>query len=182
MEGGVANGERIGEAAEPIESVDWLREFGERYLAAWNAGDDEAVAACTSADVVWRDPALPGPARGRAGVAQFVRDSVRAFPDLSFAEAGEPAIAADGKAAYIPWLMTATNTGPIEPPGFAATGRSITVRGFDVWEFRGGLIWRYEAIYDFSEVVRQLGLMPPRGGWAERAMVRAQRLRAKLRP
>ena len=28
---------RIGEGAEPIESMEWLREFGERYLAAWNS-------------------------------------------------------------------------------------------------------------------------------------------------
>ncbi len=86
----------------------------------------------------------------------------------------------DRRVAYTPWVMTATNTGPIDPPGFSPTGKRVEVRGIDVWQFRGGLIWRYEAVYDFSDVARQLGLMPPRGGFAERAMVRGQRLRSKL--
>jgi steroid delta-isomerase-like uncharacterized protein len=171
---------RIGEGAEPIESIEWLREFGERYTAAWNSLDAEAVSACAAEDVVWIDPALSQPARGRAEVADFVRASAVAFPDLTFDEPGEPAISADSLAAYVPWRMAGTNTGPIDPPGFAATGKRVEVRGFDIWQFRGGLIWRYEAIYDFSELARQLGLMPPRGGFAETAMVRAQRLRSKL--
>jgi predicted ester cyclase len=109
-----------------------------------------------------------------------VRQSVAAFPDMTFSEPGDPAIAEGSRAAYVPWLMTGTNTGPIDPPGFAPTGKRIEVKGFDVWQFRDGLIWRYEAIYDFSAMVRQLGLLPPRGGFAERAMARAQRLRSRL--
>jgi steroid delta-isomerase-like uncharacterized protein len=171
---------RIGEGAEPIESVEWLREFGERYLGAWNSHDPDAVAACASEDVVWVDPALVEPARGRAELADFVRTSCAAFPDLSFEELGDPAITDDSRAAYAPWRMVGTNTGPIDPPGFAATGKRIEIRGFDVWRFRGGLIWRYEALYDFSEIARQLGLLPPRGGRAERMMAGAQRLRSRL--
>jgi steroid delta-isomerase-like uncharacterized protein len=171
---------RIGEGAEPIEGMEWLREFGERYLAAWSSHDPAAVAACATEDVVWVDPALERPAVGRDELAAFVRQSVTAFGDLSFGEPGEPGISADGRAAYVPWRMTGTNTGPIDPPGFAPTGKRIEIKGFDVWQFRDRLIWRYEAIYDFSEIARQLGLLPPRGGVAERAMVRAQRLRSKL--
>src|SRR5688572_27881636 len=172
--------ERIGDGAEPIESVEWLREFAERYQSAWNSLDPDRVAACASEDVLWRDPALPEPARGREGVAGFVRQSARTFPDLSFVEPGDLAITDDRRVAYMPWVMTGTNTGPIDPPGFAPTGKRVEVRGIDVWQFRGGLIWRYEALYDFSDLARQLGLAPPRGGFAERAMVRAQQLRSKL--
>jgi steroid delta-isomerase-like uncharacterized protein len=175
-----ATGTRIGEGAEPIESMEWLREFGERYVAAWNSGDPAAVAACIHEDVVWIDPALTDPAIGRDGVSEFARQSVVAFPDMTFSDPGEPAIAGDSRAAYVPWQMTGTNSGPIDPPGFAATGKRIEVKGFDAWQFRDGLIWRYEAIYDFSQLARQLGFLPPRGGFAERAMVGAQRLRSKL--
>jgi steroid delta-isomerase-like uncharacterized protein len=171
---------RIGEGAEPIESIEWLREFGERYAGAWAAHDPAAIAACTTDDVVWIDPALAEPLYGRDAVAGFGKTSFAAFPDLSFGEPGEPAIAADSLAAYVPWSMTGTNAGPIDPPGLAATGRAVGIKGFDIWQFRDGLIWRYEAIYDFSELARQLGLLPPRDGFAERAMVRAQRLRSKL--
>ena len=170
----------IGEGAEPIESIDWLREFAERYLAGWNSHDPAAVASCATDDVLWVDPALTEPARGRAELEDFVRASCTAFPDLHFAEPGPPAIADGGLAAYAPWRMTGTNSGTIDPPGFAATGRSIAITGFDVWQFRDGLIWRYEAIYDFNAIARQLGLVPPPGGLAERVLVGAQRLRARL--
>jgi steroid delta-isomerase-like uncharacterized protein len=171
---------RIGEGAEAIGGLEWLREFGERYTDAWNSRDPEAVAACAHEEVVWIDPALDEPAVGRAAVADFARSSFVSFPDLAFSELGAPALTDDARAAYLPWRMTGTNTGPIDPPGFAATGKSIAVNGFDVWQFRDGLIWRYEAIYDFSAIPRQLGLLPPRGGFAERAMAGAQRLRSKL--
>ncbi len=170
----------IGEGAETIESIEWLHEFDSRYTQAWNSQDAAAVAACTHPDVVWSDPALAEPARGPSEVADFAAASIAAFPDLTFTQPGAIAISEDSLAAYIPWQMTGTNTGAIDPPGLAASGKSIEIRGFDIWQFRDGAIWRYEAIYDFSELARQLGLMPPRGGAAERAMVAAQRLRAKL--
>jgi steroid delta-isomerase-like uncharacterized protein len=170
----------IGAGADRIESPEWLREFAERYLGAWNSHDPQAVAACAHGDVNWIDPALEEPAAGPAQVADFARSSFEAFPDLVFSEPGPPALTEDSRAAYAPWLMTATNTGPIEPPGFAPTGKSIAVKGFDIWQFRDGLIWRYEAIYDFNDLATQLGLAPPRGGVAERALVRMQRLRARL--
>src|SRR5918994_531491 len=155
----------LGAGAEPIESMDWLREFGERYQAAWTAHDPEAVAACVAEDVVWEDPALPEPARGRAEVAEFVRMGATAFPDYRFSEPGAPAIDDDGL---------------VDPPGFAPTGRSFEVEGVDLWRFRGGLIWRYSAVYDFAGMARQLGLLPGRGGRAEKGIVGVQRLRARL--
>jgi hypothetical protein len=167
----------LGAGAERIESMEWLREFGDRYQAAWSAYDPDA---CVTEDIVWEDPALPEPARGRAEVAEFVRTSVTAFPDLGFSEPGAPAISEDGLVAYVPWRMRGTNTGPIEPPGFAPTGRTIEVEGIDLWQFRNGLIWRYRAAYDFAGTARQLGLLPRRGGLAEKGIVGMQRLRSRL--
>ena len=170
----------LGAGAERIESMEWVREFAEPYLAAWNAYDPDAVSARVAEDVVWEDPALPEPARGRAEVAEFVRATATAFPDYRFGEPGQPAISDDGLVAFVPWRMTATNTGPLDPPGFAPTGRSIEVEGVDLWRFRGGLIWRYRAVYDFAGMARQLGLLPDRGGLAEKGIVGIQRLRARL--
>src|SRR3989454_11172220 len=59
-----------------------LRGFVERYLAAWNSFDTDAIAQLVTGDVVWADPALPEPARGVDAVQQFMRTSARAFPDL----------------------------------------------------------------------------------------------------
>jgi steroid delta-isomerase-like uncharacterized protein len=168
------------QATERID-VDELRVFAERYLEAWNSRDPSAVGAFVTDDVVWQDPALPEPIHGRAGVEEFVAITRTAFPDYEFSEPAPYAIAEDGLTAYVPWLMRGTNAGPIDPPGFAPTGRAIEVYGIDRWEFRDGLICRYRAIYDFTEMARQLGLMPARGGAAERIGARLQRLGAKLR-
>ena len=40
----------LGAGAERIES-EWLREFGDRYQAAWSAYDPDAVAVCGPATV-----------------------------------------------------------------------------------------------------------------------------------
>jgi hypothetical protein len=57
----------------------------------------------------------------------------------------------------------------------------MSVDGVDVWHMRGERIARYRAYYDMTDVARQLGLAPPRGGAAERAAVALQRLQARLR-
>ena len=164
---------------EPIQP-EALRVFCRRYLDAWNSRVPSAVAACATEDVVWESPALPGPARGRAAVADLVAATVTAFPDYEFTHPSPWAIAEDQRTAYVPWRMTGTNTGPFDPPGYAPTGSSVDLRGIDVWQLRGGLIRRYQAVYNYSEVARQLGLALPRGGNLERIAVRAQRLLVRL--
>jgi steroid delta-isomerase-like uncharacterized protein len=164
---------------EPIDS-DALREFSKRYLSAWNSHDGSAVAACATADVIWDSPALPVPVRGRSEVAGLVDATHAAFPDFEFSEPSPPAIAEDRLTAYFPWRMTGNNTGSFDPPGYAPTGRRVDLTGIDVWQFRDGLICRYRAVYNYSELGRQLGLLPPRGGSLERFGVRAQRALSRL--
>jgi hypothetical protein len=118
---------------------------------------------------------------GRDAVAGWVDTCARAFPDFRFEEP-EPAYAArDRPKAIVPWRMLGTNTGPIEPPGFAPTGRSIALDGVDHWWFRDGLVARYRADYDLNGLMRQLGIAPEPGSRAERAMVRLQRLGARMK-
>jgi steroid delta-isomerase-like uncharacterized protein len=155
--------------------------FAERYLAAWNSADPSALAELITEDIVWSDPALAEPARGVAAVQEFMLASVRTFPDLRFAEPEPPLLASDGEVISWGWTMTGTMRGAADPPGFAPTGRRMSVDGVDVWHMRGPRIARYRAFYDMSDVARQLGLAPPRGGAAERAAVALQRLQARLR-
>lgn len=159
-----------------------LEPFIERYLDAWNSHEPSAVAECAADDVVWDSPALPDLGKGRAAVAGLVAATATAFPDYRFAPAAPFAIADDELTAYVPWRMTGTNTGPFDPPGYAPTGSSIDLAGIDVWQVRNGLIWRYQAVYNYSLVARQLGLALPRGGRLERLAVHAQRLLVRVRP
>ena len=165
---------------EPIDAQE-LHRFCETYFEAWNLHSPEAVADCASAEVLWDSPALPEIGSGREAVVDIVRATDTAFPDYQFSRPSPLAIAEDRRTAYVPWRMTGTNTGPFEPPGYAPTGRPIDLSGLDVWRFKDRLIWRYQAIYNYSLLARQLGLAMPRGGKLEWLAVRTQRLLFGLR-
>ena len=62
-------------------------------------------------------------------------------------------------------------SGPLDPPGFAPTGRSMEVEGVDLWTMRDGRIARYRAFYDINDLARQLGHRAAAGSRAEKAMV-----------
>lgn len=158
-----------------------LREFVERYEAAWNGCDTDAMAQLITDDIVWVDPALPEPAQGIPAVQEFMRTSFRAFPDLRFGEPDPPAMAVNGDLVLWAWNMEGTHSGEIDPPGFAPTGRRMRVDGVDQWTMRNGRIARYRAFYDMNDLARQLGIVPPPGSRAERGMVALQRLQARLR-
>jgi steroid delta-isomerase-like uncharacterized protein len=166
-------------AAVPDGAVD-LRGFVDRYVAAWNGCDTAAIAALVTDDIVWADPAMPEPARGVPAVQQFMRDSFRAFPDLRFGEPSPPVLAVTGDLVLWGWHMEGTNRGPIDPPGFAPTGRAMHVEGVDQWTMRDGRIARYRAIYDMNDLARQLGIVPAPGSRGEKVMAALQRLQARL--
>ena len=153
----------------------------DRVFAAWNASDGDALAALCTEDVEWIDAAVPDPLEGRSEVARFVTFFFGMLPDGRIERIGEPAISFDGRTAYQPWRLTGTNTGPIDPPGFAATGKPVDFSGVDQYRLRGGLLARYRAFYDRVEGMTQLGLLPSPNGRVGRAMVTLQRLGSWLR-
>ena len=157
-----------------------LAAFVARYMAAWNDHDPGAMAELVTADIVWEDPALPEPERGVAAVQEFMRASWVGFPDLRFDESDHPHRTAEGDQVAWRWRMRGTMTGPLDPPGFAPTGRSMEVEGVDLWTMRDGHIARSRAFYDLTDLTRQLAIAPPPGSRAERAMVRLQRVQAPI--
>ena len=161
-------------------TLEFATDFSHRWLEAWNAYDPEGLAQLCTEDVEFTDPAI-GTVHGRAAVADWVRTCMRAFPGYRFEEPEPVYLSSDRPKVIAPWRMIGTNTGPIEPPGFAATGRSIVLDGVDHWWFRDGLVERYRADYDSNGLLRQLGLVPASGSRGERAMVQLQRAGARLR-
>src|SRR3954465_8677878 len=158
-----------------------LEAFSERYVAAWNGCDTGAMAKLLTDDIVWVDPALPAPARGIPAVQEFMRTSFQIFPDLEFREPDPPHLTSDGDLISWAWTMTGTFRGPIDPPGFAPTGRGGKGEGGDLWRQRGGRIYDYRAFYDMNDLVRQLGILPEPGSRAERMSVALQRLQVRLK-
>jgi steroid delta-isomerase-like uncharacterized protein len=131
-------------------------------------------------DIVYDDSAWPKTMRGHADVLEFVAHSWRAIPDLRFeVREGPYAHASDPKAAFW-WNGYGTHTGPLEPPGLAATGKTIEFDGVDFHEYRDGKVARLRIVFDMASVMRQLGVLPPAGGKQERAIAMVANLRRKL--
>jgi hypothetical protein len=78
------------------------------------------------------------------------------------------------------WRMTGTMLGPLEPQGFAPTGRSLDAEGIDVFDLRDGVAQGYEGFFDARAMAQQLGLLPASGSAAERVAVAAQRITARV--
>jgi steroid delta-isomerase-like uncharacterized protein len=169
-------------AAAPAEaSIEWIRDFEERFLAAWNSHEADRVLALMTEDVEYRDDAWPKTMRGHADVREFLDAIWTAFPDMTFELIGGPYVIPGQPRSAVYWRSRGTHTGPMDPPGLAATGRRWEGEGMNVEEYRDGRVSRLRICFDMLEASRQLGLMPPVGSRAERAIAAAQRATMKLR-
>jgi len=169
--------------AAPQAGVDleWLGSYAKDYLAAWNSHEPDRLLALMTDDIVYDDAAWPTQMRGHADVRAFLTSAWRALPDLTFDLVEGPYVVPGKPKAAFHWRGTATFTGPLEPPGFAPTGRRADFEGVDFHEYRDGLLARLRIDFDLMDFARQVGLLPARGSRAERAMAATQRLGARLR-
>ena len=157
-----------------------IEAFGQRWLAGWNDHDAAALTAMCHPDIVWEEPAPRRVLRGTGEVGPWIEQNFVAFPDLRIESVHEFADAEAGRAASW-WRLTGTHEGPLDPPGFAPTGRRVDINGADFMTFRGGLLVHMRMIYDVSDLAVQLGLAPKPGSPVERALVGMQRTTSRLR-
>lgn len=166
--------------AEPVDRV-FVEEFAERWLDAWNSQDADKVLALMADDIVYDDSAWPNTMRGHADVRAFLEHTWRAFPDLRFEPIAGPFLDPREPRAAFYWRGYATHSGPIDPPGFAATGKRMEIEGGDFHEYRDGKLVRLRIVFDMARAMRQLGALPEPGTGAERLAVRLANLQRKLR-
>jgi predicted ester cyclase len=139
------------------------------YLEALSAQDlDRALA-------VWKPGAidnLHGVAELRApeGIREYFTELFRAFPDFRL-EVVE--IAASGELAAARWRTSATFNGPGRFQGFAATGARVEFEGADFFRVVDEQIVANNAYTNAMFLAQQLGILPPAGSPAERAMAGA---------
>jgi steroid delta-isomerase-like uncharacterized protein len=155
--------------------IEWVREFVPRWLAAWNSHRADDVLALLTDDVEIRDDSWPTTMHGQRDVREFLEALWRAVPDMTFELLDGPYVIPGEPRASFHWRGFGTFTGRMDPPGFAPTGRRWEVDGVDFQEYRDGRIAKLRVIFDLMTVSRQLGVMPPTGSRAERAMAAAQR-------
>lgn len=156
------------------------RQRGARYIEAWNSHDADRVLALVTDDVTWRDPSTPtGVLHGKAAARSWIESLWRAMPDLEFEMLDEPLVSIDGRRAAGAWRCAGTQTGPLDPPGYAPTDGHIELTGVDVHEFDGELIRSIWTWTDMTAIARQIGALPAPGSLGERIGVVLQRLAAR---
>ena len=159
----------------------WVEDFARRWEEAWNSHEPERLLNLMTEDIVYDDSAWPRTMRGHADVREFLDHTWRALPDLEFELGEEPFLLPGGAKAVLYWKGTATFTGPLDPPGFAASGARLAFDGFDLHEYRDGRVARLRIVFDVMDVSRQAGLMPKRGSGAEKAGAAVQRIAMQAR-
>lgn len=136
---------------------------------------DRIVASAHPEDYV-DDFVAIGEFRGKEAVRAFFDELFAAMPDFDISV---ERVVADEGAVAVKWRAEATfSDAPFQ--GIRPTGRRVTLRGVDFFEIEDGLIKRNTIFYDGASFARQVGMLPPEGSLADRAMLRLFNLKTLL--
>ena len=136
---------------------DELQAFIDRYNAAWNAHDVDAIVELHTEDSVFENHVTGDVNVGREEIGNAIRSIFAVFPDLTF----------ETRRAYIrddlvvqEWTARGTHEGPMTRSGIEVppTGKTIEYKGMDVIPIRDGLVARKDVYSDSITLLRQLGL------------------------
>jgi steroid delta-isomerase-like uncharacterized protein len=134
-----------------------LEELIDRYNAAWNAHDVDAIVEMHTADSVFENHTTGDVNVGREAIGSAIRGIFTVFPDLAF----------ETRRRYIrddlvvqEWTARGTHLGKMNRAGMEVepTGNSVEYRGMDVIPISEGLVARKDVYSDGVTLLRQLGL------------------------
>ena len=108
-----------------------------------------------SPDFTWHEAHLPPLPQGPESTKMFATMLRGAFPDLHLSL--EDSVA-EGDRVVNRWTFQGTHQG--EFYGVAATGKTVTISGIDIWRVRGGKIVENQQVVDNLGLLRQLGAVP----------------------
>ncbi len=173
-----------------LPQIERTLKWADRWLTAWNDHDLDSLTTLVAPDLVWADPVMAGEyVHGRDEFRAYIETFWRGFPDITFHPTANPFIGIGGLRMAVPWRMTGTLTGPLawwgkrygdNPPTWAPTNRRADIEGYDIYQFRDGVLAHYTIVADFLTLSQQLGLMPPTDGPVTRVMLKVQQLTAPL--
>jgi steroid delta-isomerase-like uncharacterized protein len=134
-----------------------LQAFIDRYNAAWNAHDVEAIVALHTDDSVFENHVTGDSYTGREAIGKAITGIFAVFPDLTF----------ETRRSYVredlvvqEWTARGTHAGTMTRSGIEVppTGRKVEYKGMDVIPIRDGLVARKDVYSDSVTLLRQLGL------------------------
>jgi len=127
----------------------------DRYFAAWNDHDPQAVVRSLADGGSYEDPTTGGPLTGDA-LAANVATLLTGFPDVHFDLVS--VAPTSGTTAAAQWLMRGTNTGPM--PAGPATGQTVALPGADFIDYdpAADRIAKVTGYFDTATMLTQLGL------------------------
>ena len=152
-------------------------DIAKRYFRALDEHDLEAAGSCWAQSGVDRfvgQREVIGP----AGVRQYFRDLLAAFPDFGI-EVLDTTSARHRTA--VRWRITGTFAGPADFEGLRPTGAQIEVEGCDVMTIDDELIQHNDCYFDSGDLARQLGVLPPAGSPTEARLMKLANLRNRVR-
>jgi steroid delta-isomerase-like uncharacterized protein len=134
-----------------------LEEAIDRYNAAWNAHDLDAIMAMHAPDMVFENHTAGESAQGEE-VREHIGRIFESWPDIRFE--GRRSYFRDGLVVQ-EWTATATHSNTMRRGDLVAepTGRRVEWKGLDVIPFEGGLIKRKTVYSDSVSILRQVGLI-----------------------
>jgi steroid delta-isomerase-like uncharacterized protein len=146
-----------------------LEELLDRWQVAWPAADRDAFAAVCAPDVHYEDPVCGEPLEGVDALVAHARLLRRTFPDARVERTG--ARLTDGRYVAAPCKVLGTHRGELE--GLPPTSRFLVVHVVFYCELdaAGERLWRVRAFFDAYDAAVQLGVLPARGTFGERALL-----------
>ena len=136
----------------------FLRDFADRWHAAWNGRDTDAVLELLHPNVLWDEQIFwPHPLEGRHAVRAYVDAIWHAMPEYEVSEIQLFTAVDDGRALYFFRQRGAA-------PAALGNDRHFESQGCDIFlGFSDGLLSHYTATFEIADMLRQLGVLPPRG-------------------
>ena len=142
---------------EGKDSAEALREAIDRYNAAWNDHDLDAIMAMHAPDMVFDNHTAGESAAGEA-VRGHIGSIFETWPDIEFTTRRlyvHPGLVVQE------WTAAATHTKTMRRGDLVAepTGKRCEWDGLDVIPFEDGLVKRKDVYSDSVSILRQLGLL-----------------------
>jgi predicted ester cyclase len=146
-----------------------LDELLDRWQAGWGGRERDAFSLACAPDIHYEDPVTPQPLEGVRAIVKHSELLRRVFPDARVERIGERLT--DGRYVAAPCKVLGTHRGEIE--GLPPTGRFLVAHVVFYCELDEARerLWRVRAFFDAYDAAVQLGVLPARGTFSERALL-----------